>query len=324
MATDGVAGAQSAMAPAEWPTEPERRYARRQAALADHYGIDIVARTVETAAVGRVHYIEAGAPDGDPVVMLHGQSTTAATWLPMLPGLADEYRLIVPDRPGRGLSATPTYRSRNLRSVMVAYLLDLFDALALQRPDVVANSLGGQQAALLTVDHDRVDRLCFVGGPACVSTQLAPVLRLAGTRGFDRLIDWLVSRGDPVENARGMTNRLRVTDDSALPDAFFELLAAGRTMPERQRSLRSLSRAQSSFGRMHPLFDLTDEMADIDRPTCFLWGTDDQFWPPETGRPVAERMADATFHELSGHGHCPWLEPGDEAGTRVRSFLDSG
>ncbi|MEF8853411.1 MAG: alpha/beta fold hydrolase [Haloarculaceae archaeon] len=244
----------AALSPADWDDDDERRYAERQADLATECGVDAESRVVETDAAGRVHYLVAGDPEGEPVVLLHGVGTHAATWLPMVPALADDYRVYAPDRPGRGLSAAPSYRGRDLREFLVAYLLELFDGLGLDRPHVVGNSLGGQQAFLLAIDHDRVD-------------------------------------------------------DDGVPEAFYETLAAGQRLPGRTESLRSLNLEQGSFGRAHPLFDLTDE---------------DAFWPPEVGRPVAERMPDATFHELPDHGHVPWLEPGEGTQACVRSFLDGG
>jgi pimeloyl-ACP methyl ester carboxylesterase len=311
-----------ALSPGDWSTGPEQRYAERQARLAAHYGVDIESRTIETDSAGEVHYLVTGDPDGDPVVLLHGVSTTAATWLPLAPALTDEYRLIVPDRPGRGLSAAPSYRGRALRQFLAEYLVELLDTLDLDRPHVVGNSLGGQQAFLLAIDHDRVDRLCLVGAPGGVSKEFSLLVRLLTVRGLNRLLNWLLSRGDPIENAREAARQFLVVDDSAIPEPFYELLAASQQLPDRQRSLRSLQTEQGSFGRMHPLFDLRDEIVDIERPTGFIWGSEDSFWPPEVGRPLADRMPDAEFHELLDYGHMPWMEPDDEAETLVRSFLD--
>jgi 2-hydroxymuconate-semialdehyde hydrolase len=315
------ADAAGAHSPEDWETEPERHYARAQASLAAEHGVDGDARTAHTESAGRVHFLDAGDPDGEPVVLLHGVSTTAATWLPMLPALADDYRLVVPDRPGRGLSDSPNYRGRDLRSLMTAYLAELFDALGLEGPHVVGNSLGGLQAFLLALDHDGVDRLCLVGAPGGVSRDLPLLARLTTVHGMNRLLDWLTARGDPVENAEQSTRQVLVADDDAVSPAFYDLLAASQQMPERRRSLRSLQLAQGSFGRAHPTFDLRDEIAGIERPTCFLWGTEDSFWSPDVGRPVAESMPDAEFHELASYGHAPWLEPGDDVGARVRAFL---
>lgn len=307
--------------PGDWATEPEQRYARRQAALADRYGVDIESRTVETDAAGPIHYLAAGDPGGEPVVLLHGVSTTGATWLPMVSALADDYRVYMPDRPGRGLSAAPSYRGRNLRWFMVGYLVDLFEELGLDQPHVVGNSLGGQQAFLLALDHDCVDRLCLVGAPGGVSREFSLGFRLLTVRGLNRLLFWLNGLGDPLDSAREQTAQLLVADDSAVSEEFYELLAASSQMPDRTRSLRSLQSEQGSFGRMHQLFDLREELPGIDRPTSFVWGSDDSFWKPAVGRPVAEKMG-AEFHELAGHGHMPWLEPGEQTETAVRSFLD--
>lgn len=305
----------------EWPSAPERAYAATQAGLADHHDVTSESFAVGTESAGRIHVLAAGNPDGEPILLLHGLGTTAATWLPLFPALADEYRLYAPDRPGRGLSAAPSYRGRDLRSFLAAYLVEVLDALELDRPHVVGNSLGGGQAFLLALDHDAVDRLCLVGGPAGVSTDIPLAFRLLTVRGLNRLLVWLMNRGDPVENARERMRRFNVVDDSAISEAFYECLAAGNELPGRQRSLRSLTTEQGSFGRLHPTFDIREEIATIERPTAFVWGSEDSFFDPEVGRPIAERMPEAAFHELPDHGHTPWLEPGDEVARRVVGFL---
>jgi pimeloyl-ACP methyl ester carboxylesterase len=311
------------LAPEDWPTSQEQAYANRQAALAARYDVDIDSRVVDTDAAGRIHYLTAGNPDGEPVVLLHGVSTTAATWLPMVPALTDEYRVYIPDRPGRGLSGTPSYRGQNLRWFLVGYLNELFETLGLDQPHVVGNSLGGQQAFVLALDHECVDRLCLVGAPGGISKEFSLLWRLLTVRGLNRLLFWLQRRGDPIEGAKTQTEQFLVTDDAAVSEEFYKLLAASSEMPDRQRSLRSLQSEQGSFGRMHSLFDLTDEIVDIDRPTAFVWGSEDSFWAPDVGRPVTDQMPDAEFHELPDHGHMPWLEPTDDAETAVRAFLDT-
>lgn len=259
-------------------------------------------------------------PDGDPVVLLHGLTEPAATWLPMLPALAERYRLYVPDMPGEGLSTKPSYRGRNLRSFLAEYLLAVFDALGIDCPHVVAHSLGGWQAFFVTIDHDRVDRLCLVGAPVGVSREFPLLVRLFTVRGG--LLFWLMTRGDAVESARQWLRLFGVVDDSEVPDEFYELYAVRQEIPGLEESLRSMMTEAGTFGRMNPLTDLSEEIVDIERPTAFIWGSEDYYWEPTTGRGIARRMPDAEFHELPDHGHTPWLEPSDEVETRVQSFLD--
>lgn len=306
----------------DWPTPAEREYVQRQTAVADHYGVGIDSHVLAVDGPGRVHYLEAGDPDGEPVLLLHGVSATAATWLPMVPALADEYRLVIPDRPGQGLSEPVDYRGRNLRPFLTAYLDALLDDLGIGRTHVVGNSLGGLQAFLFALDHDRTDRLCLVGGPAGLTRDLPVAQRLLTVRGLGRLLYWLTTRGDPVETTRQQLARIGVVDDSAVPDPYYELWAAGAQLPGRSRSLRSFNEAAGRFGRMRPLYDITDEVLTITDPTVYIWGTEDYFFPPDVGRPVAERMPDAAFHTLEDHGHIPFLEPTEEAERLLRRFLD--
>ena len=322
MPTDDRLPTGESLAPGDWPTGEQRRYAELQEALADEHDVEIDSRVIDTDAAGRVHYLEAGNPEGEPAVLLHGSSTTGATWLPMVPALADEYRLIVPDRPGRGLSAAPSYRGRHLRSFLVTYLVELFDEVGVAEPHLVGNSLGGLQAFLLALDHDRASRLCLVGGPGGLSTQFPAFYRLLTVRGVNRLLFWLAGRGDPVESAKDRFEGMIVEDDSAISETFYALYGANDQIPGNQTSQRSYSTECGSFTRMVPLFDISDEIVTIDRPTCFVWGTADALFEPSVGRPIADRMANAEFHTLEGHGHVPFLEPGDETETIVRAFLD--
>ena len=309
--------------PEDWPTEPERGYARAQATLLEHYDVDAVSKAVETDVMGRVHYLEAGDSGAEPIVLLHGVGTTAGLFAKLLGDLADDYRVIAPDRPGRGLSANASYAGMDVRDSLVVYLLETLDALDLERPHVVGNSLGGLQAFLLTIDHDRVDHLGLVAAPGGLSADFPLAFKLMTMKGVNRLIYWLMRRGDPLANAREQTEEMLLEDTSEVPEAFYQAFAASRGIPGRQRSLRSLVEQEASFGRLHHVFEMPEEIAAIDRPTRFVWGEEDFFWGPEVGRPVIERMADADLVALADHGHMPWMEPGDEVATALRDFLPS-
>ena len=322
MTHDGDAGTLTAQSPEDWPTEPERSYARRQARLAEHCGLSATSRTVDTDTAGRIHYLDLGGRDGEPVLLLHGITAPAAYWLPLAPALTDRYRLVAPDMPGEGLSAKPSYRGRDLRSFVVEYLSEFLAALEPDRLHLIGHSLGGWQAFALALDRAFVDRLCLVGAPVGLSRDFPLLPRLLTVRGLNRLLFRAMTVGDPVANARAWIRRFNVVDDSAVPEAFYELYAARQSLPGLQRSLRSLMTESGSFGRMHPSTDLRAEILDVERPTAFVWGSADYYWPPATGREVADLMVDAEFHELPDHGHAPWLEPGDATATRVRSFLD--
>ncbi|MFY1596107.1 alpha/beta fold hydrolase [Micromonospora sp. WMMD737] len=106
----------------------------------------------------------AGPPDGVPVLLIHGNCSSAAFWEPLLRRLPATLRVVAPDLRGYGLTDTaPVDATRGLRDFAddVAALLDepsLFAPGA--RPVVVGHSLGGGVAMRLLVDHpDRVGAL---------------------------------------------------------------------------------------------------------------------------------------------------------------------
>lgn len=308
--------------PDDWPTEEEQVYAERQHALADRYDVDVESKVLDTDAAGRIHYLTAGNPDADPVVLLHGINVPGATWIPLLPALVEEYRVYIPDRPGVGLSDPHQYSHDELRTFPTAYLLELFDAEGLDRPHIVANSLGGLQAFVLAIDHDRARSLAFLGAPAGLTSDFDTFYKLMCTRGLNELVYWFMYRGDPLENTREMVEQFLVADQAAIADEFYELLAANQDLPGRVKSEQSLARAETSWGSFHPVFDLSEDIVQLELPATYIWGTEDEFWEPDAGKDVAEAMPESEFHILEGDGHAPWLEPDEEASELLRSFLD--
>lgn len=54
-----------------------------------------------------MHYVEAGRPDGAPLVLLHGFNGTGAAWEPQLAAFGAHYRLLLPDLRGHGRTDNP-------------------------------------------------------------------------------------------------------------------------------------------------------------------------------------------------------------------------
>ncbi|MDG4795898.1 alpha/beta hydrolase [Micromonospora sp. WMMD1082] len=103
----------------------------------------------------------AGPVEGVPVLLVHGNCSSAAFWEPLVRRLPETLRVVAPDLRGYGATqAAPVDAGRGLTDFAddVAALLDeptLFAEGA--RPVVVGHSLGGGVAMRLLVDHpDRV------------------------------------------------------------------------------------------------------------------------------------------------------------------------
>jgi pimeloyl-ACP methyl ester carboxylesterase len=100
-----------------------------------------------------------------------------------------------------------------------------------------------------------------------------------------------------------------------VPDALVEALRLSARRPANARTVASLMHAIDRFRRPRSESVLTSaELAAIDIPTTFVWGTDDPYQTPSSARPWLERIPAATLYEVSA-GHAPWLvDPRGSAG----------
>ncbi len=85
-------------------------------------------------------YIDMGDPGGQAVVLIHGYTDNARDWVPMLPYLSPQYRLILVDIRGHGRSSKPECCYSRLDFAYDIKLL--LDALGVRRADIVGHSLG--------------------------------------------------------------------------------------------------------------------------------------------------------------------------------------
>jgi pimeloyl-ACP methyl ester carboxylesterase len=114
--------------------------------------IDHQARWTEVEG-GRVHYLIEGHEEGRPVVLLHGASFNAETWVQIgtMKALARAgYLAYAVDLPGHGRSSPSHGTART-------WLRVLLDLLKVERPVVVSPSMsGGFALPLVTEDPQRV------------------------------------------------------------------------------------------------------------------------------------------------------------------------
>ena len=98
---------------------------------------------------GELHLTEAGA--GFPIVLLHGWPQHGGVWQPLIVGLGEDHRVLVPDLRGFGRSDAPDgdYSKHSL----AADVLALLDREGIERADVVGHDWGGWIAWLLALEH---------------------------------------------------------------------------------------------------------------------------------------------------------------------------
>ncbi len=119
---------------------------------------------------GSTHAIISGPDDGPPVVLLPAAvGVGAVQWYPNVARLADRHRVIALDfvgAPGKGTQTQPILD----RNDCAVWLVDVLDALGIDRGDVVGSSQGGWFALNLAVlAPDRVGRLALLAPAASLA-----------------------------------------------------------------------------------------------------------------------------------------------------------
>lgn len=269
----------------------------------------------------RTAYLEAGPPDAQPVLLLHGLGATNASLLPVLSDLAADHRVIAPDLPGFGASEAP---GAPYNSIWFAAWVEAFQVATHSRGAVViGNSLGGRIALEAGLTHPRsVSALVLLTpSPAFRSMrQFVPLVRLLKP-GFGRVPFPKVPHRLLVEAIRSM-----MSVPERLPEAWYDAAA-----DEAQRVFRSPSHRaaflsatrQIYLEEAHGLHGFWDRLPGLEPPALFVWGDRDRLVPSSFARHVSDALPSAASVVLEDCGHVPQFEHPVETMALVRGFLDS-
>lgn len=309
----------------------ERFACGQQEVLAD-LGLDAKTSVIDiTSPPLRVHLTEVGS--GEPLLMVHGGNSVSMSWGPLLPPLADRFHLLMPDRPGCGLTGPFNYRGVNLRAHGAHLLRSVLDALRLDRVAVAANSMGGFFALSLALAHpERVSKLVLLGEPAGADGNPRLFHRLVGTRGLNALLyaTALKPPRDAAGARRGLAKSRLVADPGRVSDALLSCFAAAGRLPGATHSWYTMVEqvfdppGRGLFAkRSTATHALVPELNRISTPTLFLWGDKDPLGTPDTGRAMAERMPHAQLRVVPDASHLVWLDQPDMCAEAMLTFLSN-
>lgn len=262
--------------------------------------------------------------DGPPVLFIHGVNTSGASWA-SLAARMPEFRCIVLDRPGTGLSR-PIRRSvdpASLAEIADTLVVDVLDALDLASASLIATSFGGYFALrAAAAAPDRIDRLIEFGWPVGTPASLPWHLRLMSIPGMSRAMAAMPANRRSVRmffRRMGHGPKLedgRITDADI--DAYLALLRHTDTMRNEFAPARALISPLRGLGRLH----LTDEqLSRITCPALFIWGGRDLFGGTAYAQRLGARIPNAELALMPDAGHSPWLDDVDHCVAAVTEFL---
>lgn len=257
--------------------------------------------------------------EGRDVVLMHGLGATKTSFFDTAASLARAgYRVHAIDLPGFGSSskpATASYCARWFAEVVV----DLFDALGIERTRLVGNSMGGRVALEVGLQApERVDSVALLcPAVAFVKRGFHPVVRvLRPELGF---IPHRFARATVASQLSSMFADPDALDPSVADIAVDEFQRIYGSPNARMAFLKAARNIylDRPFGRggFYP------RLAELRPPALFVWGTHDPLIPPGFRRHVARWLPDAEQITLDGVGHVPQIERPEQTNGLLRRFF---
>jgi pimeloyl-ACP methyl ester carboxylesterase/putative sterol carrier protein len=252
---------------------------------------------------------------GPPVLLLHGLAATKLSYLPLLPALAERYRVIVPDLPGHGESSKP--RTRYTPAYFARVIKALMDEMGLDDAAVIGNSMGGRVALeVVAAFQDRVNSLILLD-PAAAGLPFPLYARLLGLlpTGVGAVpVPW--RRRVVVAAIRQMfadPDRLPRAGYLAAADEFIRIYRKGRARVALLSAMRGLIADDPEAFWLRA--------SQIQVPTLIVWGRHDRLVPLGLGHRLANAIPNAEMVVLPDVGHVPQFEQPEETRRLVLGFL---
>ena len=248
---------------------------------------------------------------GPPVVLLHGFACGQRMWFHQIRALRRRFRVIAYDLRGHGLTDAPAVATDYSAAHLARDLVDVLDALAIERAALVGFSLGGGPAlALAATKPERVSHLVLadVGAGADDPVKIEGLARrwvaLIRQGAVDALVCEMLRSELFKYYARQNTRRrdhmaalFRLTPLDGLHFTLSEVLAKRKS-----------------------LFRLTSVLQAIRAPTLVLVGEQD-YMCTKSSRLLAQTIPGATLQLIKNSGHMAPLEQPAAFSAAVLEFL---
>ncbi len=248
------------------------------------------------------------AGEGPARLLVHGLFTSGLTYDRYLERLPPGFKAVALDLPGAGWS-TPAPGFEPGWIAFADALIDVADALDLERFDLVGHSMGGGISAVAAARHPhRVRRLVLVD--AVTHPFPLPLRgRLPLVPGLGRALFRLYGE--------------KMFVDYFARDVFHDRSAMDLDKVRRHFGMFARRRAEA-LACLRATADPTLVAALVPAIRCktlVLWGEHDRLVPIEVGRRLAGGIPGARLEIVAGSGHSPLEERPDEAATLVNGFL---
>jgi pimeloyl-ACP methyl ester carboxylesterase len=266
----------------------------------------------------RVAYRSAGS--GPVVVLVHGITSTSATWEQVMPYLATRFTVVAPDLLGHGQSAKP--RGDYSLGAYASGVRDLMVSLGHERATFVGHSLGGGVVMQLAYQFpERCERLVLVDSGG-LGREVNLLLRSA-TLPLSEVVLPLLASGHILSAGRTVSRLVGRLG-----------IRAGTDVAELAKGHASLADAEARAAFVHTLRTIVEpggqRVNASDRlylaqniPFMLIWGERDSIIPVEHARAAHELVPSSRLEVFENAGHFPHVDDPQRFLDVLFEFLDT-
>ena len=260
----------------------------------------------------RIRVIERGEPTSPPVLLVHGWGCSAFVFRRNMPALANAgFRAIAVDLKGHGLSDKPIASSEYTIDSLVVHLLEILDALRLERPSLAGHSLGGSLIYHFAAKHPQ--RVRCLGMLSPVGLTGVPRMRLYRSL-TPKVLTPLIRKIKPRLVVRLALKRVYGKRGHFTENDVDEFVAPSQ-FPEFSLAMRELLHTYDWAAAKHRPLPV------VDLPAVGVWGSRDHMMPHDGMAiylPLVPRVALSVIPDA---GHLITEETPQEVNTALLEML---
>ena len=249
---------------------------------------------------------------GPPVVLCHGTPFSSAIWRPFAQALSTDHTVYVWDMPGYGASSKAAEHAVDL-GVQGELLADLIAEWGLDRPHVIAHDLGGAVSLRAHLLHGARYRSLMLVDVVAIAPTGSPFFKFVQEHpGLLASLPQYIHEALVTAYVQAASHRgLRAQD-------LAELVAPWITAEGRPAFYRQIEQTDERY-----LHEIQPRLGEIDIPVRIVWGRDDTWISPDTGRRLSELLPTAGLQLIDGAGHLVHYDAPAALADEIRAWLPS-
>ena len=247
-----------------------------------------------------IRYVEEGNSTKN-LLLIHGLGASAERWEHVIPQFAKNYRVLVPDLIGFGLSDKPVvdYTTDYLSEFIRKFL----KKLGIDSVSIIGSSLGGQIGAEFTYQNNSMVEKLVLISPSGIMKHSTPALDAY-------VMAALYPSDSSASNAFQIMSGSKNIDKKTIK-GFVQRMKLPNAKMAFMSTLLGLKDAEI----------ISEKLVSIKSPTLIIWGENDPIIPIKYAQSFVSEIDDCRFVKMENCGHTPYVESPDKFFKIVSDFL---